>query len=96
METWAILIIVALGYVACFLAGYFYSKYKCLSRGLGKDSAVLSDLTEGIEGAEQRVGESAELAGAIKDRIDDLDAAGGDLEDIFNKYSESAEKKPGS
>ena len=95
MDSWAICIIVALGYVASFLAGYWL----CKSRysGLGKDSAVLSDLTEGIEGTEQQVGESAELAGEIKDRIDDLVESGGDIEDIFKRVneanSESGEKE---
>ena len=90
METWALLIVIALGYIACFLAGYWL----CKSRysGLGKDSAVLSDLAEGIEGTEQRVGESAELAGEIKDRIDDLVESGGDIEDIFLKYAKQSEE----
>ena len=93
METWALLIVITLGYIACFLAGLFFAKYKYSAGGLAENTAILSDLTDRIKDTEQRVGEASELAGAIKDRIDDLDAASGDIEDIFLKYARESEER---
>lgn len=93
METWALLIVITLGYIACFLAGLFFAKYKYSAGGLAENTAILSDLTDRIKDTEQRITESAELTGELQERLRGLIVSGGDLEEIFAKYG-TGEKEP--
>ena len=80
METWAILIIVALGYAASFGAGYWL----CKSRysGLGKNTELCPDVSGDLE-------KDADRAGDLADELDEIISAGDDITDIFKRVDES-------
>ena len=82
MDSWAICIIVALGYVASFLAGLFFAKYKYSSGGLADSKDVCDRVEESVGDSAERINDSAE-------RITDLIEQYSDIEDLFKRVDES-------
>lgn len=87
-EKSALLIIaVILGYILSFLLGYFV----CKSRGKGLDN-----FTDSIQSAEDSNRRAQSELDEAADRAEELGRISGDIQSIFDKYSESTEEKPGS
>lgn len=70
METWALLIVIILGYLACFGAGYFYRCYR-------------QSRLDGASDPVQPTRDSIDRAENTAERISDVNNS---IRDIFDKY----------
>ena len=69
-------VLILIGYVASFLFGYYYSKY----RGLAANSRVCDNLAGNLEDSTERVED-------LEDKLGGLVEAGRDVEAILRKYN---------
>lgn len=90
METWSILIIVALGYIASFGAGFFYHYYR--QNRLGKSTELCSDISGDLEKDSDRAGELSDRASDLADELSEVISAGDDVTDIFKRVDEANSK----